>query len=337
MLKFPSIDSISHVFKYVRTRNNWHLGRNEPEKFIRKVDYIGSTKLHGSNGSILVNVQTGHVEAFSRERPLTIESDNYGFAFWVSANREAILEFTNRFVSGYTTFSGDEVRFFGEWVGKGIQKGVAVSELEKHFVCFMVHFADNFFFPGVYDNSPFRWIAETPTFGITLDFSEGVDNAAVLEDIENLTNLVEMECPWGKLHGVTGTGEGIVWMPVLNSLAQDTSLWFKSKGLKHKNPNKEGKKITIDPTVVEGINKLIENILPEWRLEQGISYLKENGMSVDAKFTGEYIKWIHKDILKECTEEIAANGYEWRQVNGPVSTKARAYFLKAVQESAMNG
>lgn len=331
MLKFPSIDSIAHVFKYVRSRNNWHLGRNEPEKFIRRVDYIGSTKLHGSNGSIAVNLETGEVEAFSRERPLTVDSDNYGFAFWVAANREAIYNFAK------SRFSDGVVRFYGEWVGRGIQKGVAVSELEKHFVCFMVHFDGAFFFPGVYENSPFRWIAETHLFGITLDFSEGADNTGALNDIEKLTNAVEAECPWGKMHNVSGTGEGIVWMPVSNNLAQDTSLWFKSKGLKHKNPDKDGKKITIDPTVVEGINKLIENILPEWRLEQGISYLKENGMSVDAKFTGEYIKWIHKDILKECTEEIAANGYEWRQVNGPVSTKARAYFLKAVQESAMSG
>jgi hypothetical protein len=331
MLKFPSIDSIHHVFKHVHKHNNWCLGNNQPEKFIRTVDYIGSVKLHGTNGSIAVNTETGEVEAFSRERPLTVESDNYGFAFWVAANSQAILEFAKKY------FNNGVVRFYGEWIGKGIQKGVAVSELEKHFVCFMIHFDGKFFFPGAYDNSPFRWVAEAPIFGITLDFSENADNTDVLNDIEKLTNMVETECPWGKLHGVVGTGEGIVWMPVINTLAQDTSLWFKTKGLKHKKPNKEGKKITVDPTIVEGINNLVDNILPEWRLEQGISYLKENGMEVNSKFTGEYIKWIHKDILKECTEEIAANGYEWKQVNSYVSTKARAYFIKAVQDAALNG
>jgi hypothetical protein len=331
MNKFPSIDSFHHAVKYVRNNNGYHQYNGDPESVINRVKYIGTAKLHGSNGSIAYDRQTGEVSAFSRERPLTIESDNYGFAFWVEANKDAIRAFINKNVPT----DRKHITVFGEWLGKGIQKGVAVSELDKHFVAF------SYLIDGVWHHcnlpdeaGPFRVITEVPVYHVEIDFN---NPTTVLADIEALTEAVEQECPWGKLNGVTGIGEGIVWVPLDRDYRQNTSLWFKSKGLKHKAPNKEGHKVTVDPAVVEGINALVQEVLPEWRLEQGISYLRENGKEIDTKNTGEYIKWIHKDILKECTDQIAANGFEWRQLTGPVSTKAREYYLKTVQETSLEG
>lgn len=99
-------------------------------------------KLDGTNGQILIVSEeearldfvpeSGYVPflaekdgfqlwAGSRSRMLTPESDNFGFAKWVKANAEELL----------TLGPG---RHFGEWWGKGIQRGYGLDQ--KRFSLF---------------------------------------------------------------------------------------------------------------------------------------------------------------------------------------------------------
>lgn len=65
-------------------------------------------KLDGTNACIVI--EEGEVTGVqSRKRMITPESDNFGFAQWVSDNEEELLKL------------GDG-HHFGEWVGPGIQK-----------------------------------------------------------------------------------------------------------------------------------------------------------------------------------------------------------------------
>ncbi len=65
----------------------------------------------------------GHIFAGSRKRWLDTSSDgdNYGFAKWVQANAEELLKL-------------GEGRHYGEWYGKGIQRGYGLDE--KRFALF---------------------------------------------------------------------------------------------------------------------------------------------------------------------------------------------------------
>lgn len=98
-------------------------------------DIVITEKLDGTNAAVHINDDgtLGHVQ--SRSRIITPESDNYGFARYVHANKE--------------TFEAlGPGTHFGEWWGNGIQCGYGLSE--KRFSLFNTH----------------RWNAETTPKGL---------------------------------------------------------------------------------------------------------------------------------------------------------------------------
>ena len=85
-------------------------------------------KIDGTNAQVVV-MEDGTVRAGSRNRWITKEADNFGFAAWVEANTEEL----RRLGPG---------RHFGEWWGAGIQRRYGLTE--KRFSLFAVHrYADN--------------------------------------------------------------------------------------------------------------------------------------------------------------------------------------------------
>ena len=85
-------------------------------------DIIITEKIDGTNSQILVT--STEVVAGSRNRWITPEADNFGFARWVKENAEML-----RAVLG-------EGRHFGEWWGAGIQRRYGIGE--KRFSLFNV-------------------------------------------------------------------------------------------------------------------------------------------------------------------------------------------------------
>lgn len=76
-------------------------------------------KIDGTNAAVIV-CEDGTVHAQSRKRIITpnhdgIQTDNFGFAAWVQENAEQLRELG----AGY---------HFGEWWGKGIQRGYGLDE-----------------------------------------------------------------------------------------------------------------------------------------------------------------------------------------------------------------
>lgn len=78
-------------------------------------------KIDGTNAQIAIDVD-GTVRAGSRNRWVTPESDNYGFAGWVKRHEE---ELRARLGTG---------RHFGEWYGAGIQRRYGLDH--KRFALF---------------------------------------------------------------------------------------------------------------------------------------------------------------------------------------------------------
>lgn len=79
-------------------------------------------KIDGTNAGIYIDSE-GNIKAASRNKFITPEDDNYGFAKWVVANKDELLKL------------GPGVHH-GEWWGHGIQRGYGVDS--KRFSLFNV-------------------------------------------------------------------------------------------------------------------------------------------------------------------------------------------------------
>lgn len=332
MQKFSSIESYRHLIANVR-RANVSIGLP-----LTTETFEGTVKLHGTNAG--VRVTGDNVQPQSRERLISIGSDNAGFAQFV-AGREADVRGMAMSIAGFINLPSDiDLTIFGEWCGGNIQSKVGLNQTDKHFVVF-----------GVYDHVQekylsrdwMRWfvlnnesytkamnalgiyfIYQIPTYSITIDFAAPERS---IEELERLTLTVEEKCPWAAFRGAEGIGEGIVW--VLARDHTDTRYWFKTKGVKHQGKDKsQVKTLSADPVKVGEIRELVEAILPEWRLEQGATYLRENGFNLDQRATGQFLQWINKDILKEETDQIAANKFEWKELSPYINQKARDWYFR---------
>lgn len=83
-------------------------------------DVVVTEKLDGTNAQVVVT-EDGEVFAGSRNRWITPEDDNYGFARWVKDNEETLKLL-------------GPGRHFGEWWGLGVQRGYGLKE--KRFSLF---------------------------------------------------------------------------------------------------------------------------------------------------------------------------------------------------------
>lgn len=279
--------------------------------------------VHNSNASVRFTTN-GEIIPQSRNRVLSVGDDNFGFAAFVEKNKDVLKTIAPK---------GGDFTFYGEWCGRGVQEKVAVSQLNKHFVIFtMCHngimypiskvIDVNEFDIGLLNRSGIYFIHQIPTYNITIDFSRPEDS---IEQLTDWTLEIERECPWGKYHGVSGVGEGLVLAPVDSSLPFE--MWFKCKGLEHKKGAK-APKVEVAPEVMQTQRELAEKLLPQWRLEQGISVLRERGLSVEPKNIGVYLQWISEDILKEEQDTMEANGTDWKKINPIVLQRARQYILE---------
>ena len=331
-ISFPSIDQFRNTVKSVKSYCDYN-----------NVDYptltfTGTTKIHGSNGGIVYNPATDELWCQSRENIITIEKDNAGFAWFVESRKDYFKSLLIDFAEMMPE-DKDIVVIFGEFAGGNIQKGVAVSGIDKFFVAFDVYFAkdneDKVRAPvsyhkliecrelRVYNSFSFdSWI-------IPIDFS---NPGASTEEMVNLTNQVEACCPVGKFFGVEGVGEGIVWTSVSNIDWQQNHR-FKVKGEKHSvSKVKTGTGVAaISPEVMASIDEFVNYAVTPERMEQGIQRVfTEQGKEPDIKDTGVYLKWLFSDIMKEEHDVLAESNLEPKQVSGPISKAGRTWFMERI-------
>jgi len=326
MKKFGSIEQFRQTIREVKSHHDF-AGKDENGDAIYKhtsdypkITFKGTVKLHGTNAAI-VKYKDGHVEYQSRENVLTLQKDNAGFMLAMSNKN---LDFL------FDKFEFDDyIAVYGEWCGGNIQSGVALSQLSKMFVIFAIK-VDDIWAPilrcdndqGIYNINQF------PTYSLEIDFNapELTQNKLI-----ELTEQVEKECPIGKYFGVSGVGEGIVW----HAEYGDHNYIFKVKGEKH-SVSKVKTLASVDVEQVENAKQFVESVVTENRLKQGIQVLKERGIELDQKATGEYLRWVIGDIMKEESDTIVKNQLEVKKINPIVSNKARAWFFTYLDSLAIN-
>lgn len=323
MEKWSSIEQFRHVVKYVQSWAEYH------EQPLPTLMFRGTVKLHGTNAGI--KRTNGTYIAQGRTRELSIEDDNYGFANWLATNIKD-SQFKSELDNMFDNVCPDpdvDIVIYGEWCGKGIQKKVAVAQLEKRFVAFGAKVRSDYVELTQSVNMPsfsqVDNILTAGTFLVGVDFSEP---AQALQTFEELTLKVEDRCPYAALHGVEGIGEGIVWNCV--EFPTNSDLWFKTKGEKHSGKGEKKRNVaTIDPEKLEKINDLVDYVLSSSRLQQGLEHVE----SLEMKNMGQYLKWVGQDIQKEETDTIEANGLEWKDVAKQINTKARQFFMDQVNNN----
>ena len=102
-----------------------------------KLTFTGTVKVHGTNTAVVIHPD-GTYHCQSRSRIITTEDDNLRFAAWVAANEAEILHAATR-IYGNLGVAGPYSRDFvlyGEFAGRGIQKGVAVNDTDRFFYVF---------------------------------------------------------------------------------------------------------------------------------------------------------------------------------------------------------
>lgn len=87
-------------------------------------DIIVTEKIDGANGAIGITSE-GKVYAQSRKRIISPETDSFGFAAWVEKNKEQLFNVLGPGLH------------FGEWWGRGIQRGYGAAE--RYFSLFNVN------------------------------------------------------------------------------------------------------------------------------------------------------------------------------------------------------
>lgn len=331
LFKFPSIGQFRNTVYDV----NYH----SSDRVIR---FERTVKIHGSNASIVIPLwDDREIYAQSRNNIITPERDNAGFARWVEDNRVVLTDQLGEHVADILGNWDNETHIvvYGEWCGQGIQKNVAVNQLPKMFVVFgyRVVYQNDLEHPRTYSGSVSRYEDEPLDFSnhdIGLYNIHEFGSEIIAIDFDNLTEVqkkleadaeeVGRQCPVGTYFAVEGPGEGHVY----TALSQPFKFKMKSEA------HKVSKKATFTPealTQINSISELVDNILLEPRLEQGIEYLKEMHIA-DDKFEsiGEYINWVITDVIKEESDIILESGLPVKLVNKEIAKRARDYFSNHV-------
>jgi hypothetical protein len=325
---YPKIIYFDRVVEIVRERSAYHDVR--PPKML----FDGFVKLHGCNTSIVYDWATGDLYAQSRNRIITPQDDQYGFAAWVNKNREALIPSADD-IADYEIDEFDKTVIYGEWCGKGIQRGAAISRIERSWFIFdafnikdgVRSIADNF------------WLEPSPAIGlyhiwryfrtgrekIIVDFSDPEKHE---EYFESLTKEIEDQCPVAKEFGVEGIGEGLVFKPRLYNYPvpfRFDDLSFKVKGAKHRIASREY--ATIQPTNFNQLNAFLDTVCNSVRMEQAID---QTG-APDRKNIGLYLQWLANDILQEEADVIERGEFQKKDVTRGVNERGKTFYFDTLK------
>jgi len=329
--KFTSIESFAHVFR----------GQDfYDEKAV--VHYGAKIKLHGTNAAVRITsggATPATVTAQSRSRDITPETDNCGFARWVADNEDAWLSVTAE--------GAPDITFFGEWAGKGIQKGDAVTKLDqKYFFVFAVQIEDEMIttpadiedcIPDLDDVVVLPW---DMVFEQTVDFNDP-DQCQSFADLlnEHVKRIGERDPFIHGIFGVEGPGEGWVVSPICNPGEDPLEgkldvYWYNVLAFKVKTEahmvQKTKKAASKDIEVPAGVVEFVEMFVTPARCEQGVT--EACGGDATPENTGAFLKWIGQDIKKESEQELSDAGLEWKDVTRHVTQAARQWYLDKAQE-----
>lgn len=359
ILQFRNIvKDIRHSSKYIGKDKE---GNNIFDNNIKEpiLDAIASEKIHGTNAGVSFNNLDGFWVQ-SSNNILTTEKDNYACAFYANQNEKKWLEIINKLVEEYKiNLDTHTITVFYEWCGKGIQDKSAVTDLSKRSIVFQHFKVSPIKFKDIeeteemieeesvwYETSITKinkevedkiWVSNNDSdiynimnfkhYKLKIDFSRPdlTQNFLIdlVKDIENCS-------PVGKSFGKENIGEGVV----VTLKFKGNVLRFKVKGEKHsKSKVKKIKKV--DSELEQKKIDFANYATPAWRLEQAwqkLFGLNNEKIEPDIKFTGDFIRLVIKDIMKEELDILSEKNLEPKQVNSFISKISSKWFREELDK-----
>ena len=181
------------------------------------------------------------------------------------------------------------------------------------------------------------------TWQVDVDFSKP---ELAQNELSAITVAVEAECPVGKAFGVSGVGEGVVWKvdeptmdladfyemdakhPGWDTLRVD-DLIFKVKGSKHSD-TKIPTLTEVDVVKAANARAYADAVITDHRLEKMVEKLKELKVPIDIKHTGDFLKLVGNDVIKEESDRLG--DLTWKDVSGAVNTAAKQWWMKLLND-----
>ena len=338
LIAFPSIEPFRSIVFNINKRYNF-VGLDENGDAIYDqtlpkpvIKFKGTVKLHGTNAGVGHDPTDG-LWVQSRSNVITPLSDNAGFATFVMSKEDLFKDMFDSIRQKENGNIGDNdgLVIFGEWAGGSIQKGVAITGIEKSFFIFDVKVvpedgSDSYYIESDYlkdtDNRIFN-IEDYLSYHIEIDFNR--PDLAQAKMIE-ITDTVEKLCPVGKAFGIEGVGEGVVW----TTTYKGAKLRFKVKGEKHAGKSKVKTLNPVDSEKIGRIHELVNEIVSVDRMAQQLALACDtiNGGTIDRKFLGDYIRMVISDTMEEEMDLILESGFEPKDINKYISELARKYWFE---------
>lgn len=220
-------------------------------------------KIHGTNAQIFVHPDTNEVQAGSRERWVTPEDDNFGFARWAKDNEEALV------------LSLGPGRHFGEWYGSGINSGYSLSE--KRLALFDQRFGDA--------ESEVMWTNRPANVHLTPILYKGIWKENIISDTMAALKLGGSVAAPGYMKP-----EGVVVRFERNGAMFKQVFEAEESGWKNKE-KKPKVEIQVDE---EAVNALLQPIRLEKLLSRDERYVREYPKSLS-----DIAKAYYADMVKE--------------------------------------
>ena len=301
--------------------------------------FTGTVKLHGTNASICYDGT--NLWAQSKENILTLEKDNYGFAFFVESNKDYLTGVLQGYLDEDKTI--DTICVYGEWAGKGIQKNVAISQLEKKLYIFGIKYKYKNIEDHVWDKEPdlklhmisnnerILSIYDFETYYLNIDFE---DTSSAQNRMLELVNEIDKQCPVGQEFDATGHGEGIVWVGYFN----DKRYTFKTKGENH-SKTKVKVLTPVDEAKEQAKREFANYACKADRLEQAWDKTFDIGgenIEPTVSLTGTFMRNVISDIMKEETDVLSDRNLEPKEVNKFISVVARRWFMEQLDKLIMS-
>ena len=356
VIKYNSINTYSTMIKNLKK----HISYKKDK--MKHISCSLTEKIHGANAAVCFSNPDGFWVQ-SRERIITIEDDNAGCAFDAYSKQEIWTNLILDLAYEYNIdLNKNIISLYYEFAGGRIQKNSCLSGLNKKNIIF-AHFKVSLLEPSLDDNGdmistddqPAYWL-ETSISDTNKDTKHPIKNedseiynvlqfnqylltinldlpSESINNIIKIVDQIEQESPIGKYFGKQNIGEGVV-----GTIEYDKKLYkFKAKGEKHVN----SKVKTLKPATEEDLEqerqkiKLVEIVATAGRCEQAwqaIFGIENEKNEPSMQKMGDFLRWIHKDIMKEHQEDYIRFGLEPKSINSKISLVCRAWFNEQLSE-----
>jgi Rnl2 family RNA ligase len=313
---------------FVKYQHLESLTKPECQNIFLQPEVVCTEKIHGTNARVGLVEGTVRIGGRNQDHTNDEQGDSVmGFVKWV---RESAL--ANR-ISVF--FRGDNIIFFGEWFGSGIQKGVNYGK-EKQFRVFDVRL-----------NGKYQDWDDVVRFSNAIGLRTVPELYRGFPKLDIFDKLLDVQSTVAKELGVeteNNLHEGIVIKPTKSIINENTGQWlitkYKAARWSERKSEKEKKDFVPLPN---DVHTFADEFVTDTRLEHVMDHLRDQGIIVTSlDETPHVLKEMNLDILREGKTEIdkltADGAVEWKQVskliNNRTLTLLRQYLHKKLEQAS---